>query len=885
MPGAMPKIIIKKGNLLVKKFSIPEEILAFTVGSEQGNDILVEDEKVSFFHLQFEKQNEDYYVRDLQSQHGTYVNSRKISGRTQIKDNDEIGLGSHKLTFLHPKNEPELITETIKRSGRSSVKLEERIAGVPTLMNLNSWLNGNLAGDGFERNGDFFVENNGPLRAEKPIDFMPAKREQPAMSLFENAPSPDLNPELTLVENNRKKEPLFAMGTETMVQTQPMPSPKLELAESSAPAGLVDAPIISTEPATGNYYLLGIYGYYLGRKFRLRHSDTRIGRDGKVNDIIIKKNSRGKIDQSVSRRHATITYRNGQYILLDKRSKSRTYLNQYKIEPTDNVEIKRDDEIEIISDRKNHILRMVPEGKWDFSHPKKAGAWYVRHYLKLLAVYSLILAAFGVFVFGRSLMTRNLIADKPDPLLVSETKWFSTGTSATAPNDGLQQLSPPAIADFDGDQIIDFVYTDQKGSLVCISGQNQKAMWTSSDFQINAGAPITVEDLNKDGRADIIIISKDLRVRALDGHLGIEIWKSPILAGPLVAPAAVGDFNRDGLKDLAIVSETNSIYIGYVSLGTAPRWVKQDIEAPLRGVVSVEDIYNDGGHKIIVGTENGKIIFIDGFNQKILGEININEEFSKATGIFGLNHQIRYPIAIGELNGDQTKDIVVLTQQGGLMALSGSTLERLWYDLPDTNANLSDGINQNLLLGDLDGDNLLDVVSRTPDGRLRAFKGNGQGKDRKMVLWEKNDNYFLAFPSLTDFNKNGTLDVVTADITGQLFVIEGSSGDVMWKNGMKGPGLVGPMLIGDIDNDHHLDIVAHKSDGNVFKLSTNCVTASQSVMWGQVFGNSQNTNSVVTRQQDIRMHYALMSGSVLLIVAVAAFNYFVRKKRKDLARA
>lgn len=95
----MPKLIIKRDNLLVKKLSVPEGILAFTVGSEQGNDIIIEDERISYFHLQFEKQGNEYYVRDLQSQWGTYVNGSKINSRISIKSNDEIGLGNHSIVF------------------------------------------------------------------------------------------------------------------------------------------------------------------------------------------------------------------------------------------------------------------------------------------------------------------------------------------------------------------------------------------------------------------------------------------------------------------------------------------------------------------------------------------------------------------------------------------------------------------------------------------------------------------------------------------------------------------------------------------------------------------------------------------------------------------
>ncbi|NIR52496.1 FHA domain-containing protein, partial [candidate division KSB1 bacterium] len=139
----MPKIIIKKDDLLLRKISIPDDILAFTVGSEQGNDIIIKDERISFFHLQFEKQGSDYYVRDLQSQWGTYMNGRKINSRTILKDNDDIGLGHHTLTFINPRTD----AEAHYRSGNyelesvaSQANFEERVAGVPTLSNLNTWI-------------------------------------------------------------------------------------------------------------------------------------------------------------------------------------------------------------------------------------------------------------------------------------------------------------------------------------------------------------------------------------------------------------------------------------------------------------------------------------------------------------------------------------------------------------------------------------------------------------------------------------------------------------------------------------------------------------------------------------------------------------------------
>ena len=108
----MPKLIIKKGESAIKKLSVPENVEAFTVGCERGNDIIIKDDSISFFHLQFEKQNGSYYVRDLQSQWGTFVNGEKISNLTEVHDGDQVRLGEHAIIFLAPRLEHEAAGQT-----------------------------------------------------------------------------------------------------------------------------------------------------------------------------------------------------------------------------------------------------------------------------------------------------------------------------------------------------------------------------------------------------------------------------------------------------------------------------------------------------------------------------------------------------------------------------------------------------------------------------------------------------------------------------------------------------------------------------------------------------------------------------------------------------
>ncbi|MFQ5769333.1 MAG: FG-GAP-like repeat-containing protein, partial [bacterium] len=645
-----------------------------------------------------------------------------------------------------------------------------------------------------------------------------------------------------------------------------------------------------TKTSESRYYLLGIYGPYQGKKFKFKLPVTRIGRDRKLNDIVIRKNSKGEIDQTVSRRHTSIKCKNDSFYVTDKRSKTRTFVNAKKLAENDEVLIQPGDEIEILSSDKNHIFRLVRAGNWDFSLPKKAGPWYVKYRTVILNTASVALILVSTFFFTISLKTINLISKKPKPLTVNEEIWFSDEKSSKF-NDSADPFNLPygaAIADINGDNFVDLVYIDGKGYLKSVNGKTRELLWSNYDFQASPLTPITLDDLNNNGTPDIIVVSYDLRIRAIDGIWGIEIWKSPILAGPLNGPPVVADFNGDGAKDIAITSLDNAVYIGFPSLKTS-RWIRLDCKEPVRSVAVAEDFTSDRIPNILIGTETGKIIVIDGAQQKFLGEININEELNKATGTFDQDNKIRYPVAFGDLNGDKITDLTIITLQGNTIAINGKTLERIWYDTPSTNPNLNQISNQALALGDLDGDQQLDVVILTSTGRLRALKGTGEGKDRKIVLWEhpNTDNRIFAEapPVLADFNKNKTMDVVTFDSNGRIYVLEGSTGEILWQNSQGGTTFLGSPFVGDLDNDNYLDILALKSDGKFYKLSTNRLITGNAVVWGQIFGNSRHTNTSLFRDPNVSLYYSIMSISITILLSVIGANIILRKRRKVLEKS
>ncbi len=71
------------------------------VGRNEALLIQVLDEHVSRKHMQlrFDKENGQYYVLDMKSKHGVFINGRKIENETTLADGDQIHIGQTTLLF------------------------------------------------------------------------------------------------------------------------------------------------------------------------------------------------------------------------------------------------------------------------------------------------------------------------------------------------------------------------------------------------------------------------------------------------------------------------------------------------------------------------------------------------------------------------------------------------------------------------------------------------------------------------------------------------------------------------------------------------------------------------------------------------------------------
>ncbi len=71
-----------------------------TIGRRPDSDVFLDDVTVSRDHALLVKRSGDYYLDDLGSLNGTYVNRHRIESH-RLDDGDELQVGKFKLTYLH----------------------------------------------------------------------------------------------------------------------------------------------------------------------------------------------------------------------------------------------------------------------------------------------------------------------------------------------------------------------------------------------------------------------------------------------------------------------------------------------------------------------------------------------------------------------------------------------------------------------------------------------------------------------------------------------------------------------------------------------------------------------------------------------------------------
>ncbi len=150
--GAQPYLMLRDPDGQMTRVSLDD--LPITIGRRSTNEIQVLDPTVSRDHARINRDGSDYFVEDLGSTHGTFVNQERIT-RHDLSANDRIRLGGamgHVLTFRSGGEFTMLIgttgkqnaTEPLATATGGTVARQESARSLTALLEISKALNSSL---------------------------------------------------------------------------------------------------------------------------------------------------------------------------------------------------------------------------------------------------------------------------------------------------------------------------------------------------------------------------------------------------------------------------------------------------------------------------------------------------------------------------------------------------------------------------------------------------------------------------------------------------------------------------------------------------------------------------------------------------------------------
>jgi len=274
-----------------------------------------------------------------------------------------------------------------------------------------------------------------------------------------------------------------------------------------------------------------------------------------------------------------------------------------------------------------------------------------------------------------------------------------------------------------------------------------------------------------------------------------------------------GDFNNDGILDFAVVDFDTSTISVFIGLGNGAFQPAVTYATANPGDdLKVGDFNGDGKLDLVsVGALEGptpvSVLLGNGD-----GTFQPEVSYSVGNGAISL--------AVGDFNGDGFQDLAVANTNSNTVSIllgegNGTFQQQKQYTVGDGPFYVT--------TGDFNGDGVLDLaVVNTNDSTVSVLLGNGDGTFQAEVVYPVGDgesngspDYILA----ADFNKDGKLDLVTANYNDNTISILLGNGDGTFQAQVTYATGDGPndLAIGDFNHDGNLDVAV--SDNNDTTIS------------------------------------------------------------------
>lgn len=323
-------------------------------------------------------------------------------------------------------------------------------------------------------------------------------------------------------------------------------------------------------------------------------------------------------------------------------------------------------------------------------------------------------------------------------------------------------VSGIAVGDMNGDGIPDSIIADRgDGKVAVLLGSRNGSL--ASEHDVNLGGSSTpvavaVADLNGDGKLDVVAAEE------IPGKVAVMLGNGDgTLGGPVELDCGVNatpedvtiaDMNQDGRPDIVVANfGTNNVGV-FLGIGPGTFNTEQTFAAGVGpNSVAVADADGDGFPDVVVANANDQTIGVlpsnaRGTNVTLLGL----QQVIPAGGNVG-------KALIGDVNGDGKLDLVTFNNSAGIEVFAGDGSGHFAAEI----SSFVDMSGDSIVLADINGDGIPDVVGSSSHGQLTAALGNGDGTFQDGQIFDRNNNRLIDRVAVADFNRDGLPDLIVND--------------------------------------------------------------------------------------------------------------------------